>query len=242
MTLLDIKRNQERLDTFLNRVATMLIPNDRREQRVAEMRRTAFDRVMHEARWGENLSGPGSTVEYTLNTRANLLHVIREYGIDSMLDAGCGDIAWLPLVLEQLPSSFSYTGIDIVHDLISQHKSRCPQHQFEAMDFVNDKLPKADLIFCRDAIQHLPIRDALAALQNFSRSGARYLLTSTHPRCYGRRNGRDRRAGQCHDRNLMLKPFSLADPIVILSERDPAHKFLGLWPLPLETVNGDILG
>ena len=33
-----------------------------------------------------------------------------------------------------------------------------------------------DLILCRDTLQHLPLMAAVAALENFARSGARFLL------------------------------------------------------------------
>lgn len=36
-----------------------------------------------------------------------------------------------------------------------------------------------ELILCRDALQHLPLLSVVAALENFARSDARYLLVRT---------------------------------------------------------------
>ncbi len=52
----------------------------------------AFQKIYDEKRWGEtNLSGGGSTIEFTLRTREIILKVIDDYKIKSILDAACGD-------------------------------------------------------------------------------------------------------------------------------------------------------
>lgn len=236
-----IRRYGERAADLLHRVAMAFMTPAKRREYAARVRQHAFVRIMSEERWGSDLSGGGSTLDYTSVTRDIIEHVIRTCEIRSMLDAGCGDHAWMSLLIDKLNGDFRYVGGDIVPVLIERHRERHPDREFEVIDFVKDELPKCDLIFCRDVIQHLPVRDALAVLRNFSGSGARYLLTTTHLRRFGWRNGRDKRVGQCHDRNLLLKPFSLADPVAIFSEQDPAHKFLGLWKLPLRTVDGKAL-
>ncbi len=232
------RRYWERVVALVRRLAMLFMPRGRREAYASRIRRQVFSRIMHEERWGEALSGAGSTLEYTRVTQQIVEGVIREHGVKSMLDIGCGDFVWMPLVLDRLPADFRYVGADVVPDLIERHREQHPRHEFKTVDLVVDELPRCDLIFCRDLLQHLPVKDAIKALENFSRSGAAYLLTTTHLRCFGRRNARDKRVGKCHDRNLLLKPFNLADPIAIFSERDPSHKFLGLWELPLETVDG----
>jgi hypothetical protein len=140
----------------------------------------------------------------------------------------------MPVLLERLEPNFKYIGCDIVHNLIQQHKLLYPQYDFYQLDFVKDKLPTCDLIICRDALQHLPIDDIKKALENFSNTGAKYLLATTHIRYPQWKNKRNIRVGQCRDRNLLLEPFSLEDPIVIYSDSQISHKFLGLWKLPLK--------
>ena len=209
----------------------------------ARIRRDVFTRILNERRWGNAcVSGPGSTVEYTRGLRTVLRRVVGECEAASMLDAGCGAFEWMPLVLEELPVNFRYVGVDIVPDLIDKHSREHPRHEFRVVDFVCGDFARCDLIFCRDVLQHLPIADAITVLQNFSRSGARHLLTSTDPRRHGWRNRHDRRVGSCANRNLLVAPFDLADPVAIYGERDVDHKFLGLWELPLRRADGRPLG
>ena len=231
------KLYMERSVDLLQKVVAAFLPRSRRREYEAGIRRQAFARIASETRWGEpHLSGGGSTVEYTGVTREIVEKVIREYRVTSMIDVACGDFVWMPLILERLLEDFHYIGADIVPALIDQHSKAYPQYEFRLLDFVVDELPRSDLIFCRDALQHLPVADSIRALENFSSSGAKYLLATTHLRRFGWRNARDKRVGQCHDRNLLLKPYNLSDPIVIFSERDTGHKFLGLWALPLKNV------
>ena len=139
----------------------------------------------------------------------------------------------MPLLLEQFAGKVSYVGCDIVESLVKDHAEKYPRYEFRSIDFVVDEIPKAELIICRDALQHRPLPDIKTALKNFSASGAKYLLTTTHIRRFGFRNGRNIRPGRCRDRNLLMTPFNLPDPIVIYSEKYPdQHKFLGLWELP----------
>ncbi len=198
----------------------------------ATIRQRAFATIEAERRWGAAVvSGGGSSVRSTAACRDILVEVVQRVGARSMLDVPCGDFGWMPLVLERLPD-VAYVGGDIVGSLIRSHEARYPQHRFHHLDFVSDPLPVCDLIFCRDALQHLPVADIKQALANFSGSGASWLLASTHLRRAGWRNHRECRVGQCRDRNLMLPPFDLPDPVVVFAERDATHKFLGLWRLP----------
>lgn len=234
-----LKLYRERVFDVLHKTRAQLLPVSARETYETRIRRDAFGTIAKEGRWGGAFeSGWGSTVENTGVTRQVIVMALRDFSIRSMLDAACGDFSWMPLVLQQLPSDFRYIGCDIVPELISRNRDRYPQHEFRVLDFVADELPPCDLILCRDALQHLPVSDIKKALENFSRSEAKYLLCSIQLRRFGWRNGRDMRVGRCRDRNLLLHPFNLADPIVIYSEQDAAHKFLGLWRIPLTHTAG----
>lgn len=223
----------EQLFDILYRIRVFFLFSSGKDKYQSSIRSKAFIKIENERRWGkEHASGWGSTVSYTNLTREIIEDVVRNYNIQSMLDAACGDFAWMPLVLKKLPLKFKYIGCDIVPNLINANITAHPEIEFKLLDFVSDSLPICDLIFCRDALQHLPLTDIKNALLNFSNSGASFLLASTHLRRYGWKNGRENRVGQCRDRNLLLKPFSLPDPIAVYSEQDESHKFLGLWKLP----------
>ncbi len=226
---------RERISNIFNKIYTFFLPSQKKEEFQNKNRLAAFETIYEEKRWGnDNISGGGSTIEFTQNTREIIYKVINDFKCNSMLDAACGDFKWMPLMLHQLDANFKYIGCDISITLIQQHKLSHPLYDFYHLDFVNDKLPICELIFCRDALQHLPINDIKKALENFSKSGAKYLLTTTHIRYPKWKNKRDIRVGQCRDRNLLLEPFNLEDPIVIFNESQISHKFLGLWKLPLK--------
>lgn len=85
-------------------------------------RETAFSTIYRTAYWGkEHLSGVGSTVAATAPVRAVIEKTIKEFGIRSMVDVACGDMVWMPLVLDNLRRSghpIEFTGCDIVPSLI----------------------------------------------------------------------------------------------------------------------------
>ena len=228
----------ERTVDFLQRRRAAFMDPAKRQEYRAGIRKNAFQRIAHERRWGESLSGGGSTREYTRVTQKIVENVVRENELTSMLDVACGEFVWMPYVVERLANGFRYVGGDIVPDLVERHQANYPQHEFMVLDFVVDELPRCELILCRDVLQHLPVEDIRSALPRFSQSGAKYLLAMAHLRRFGWRNRRDKRVGRCHDRNLLLSPFNLDDPIAVYSEQDPGHKFLGLWKLPFEEKGG----
>jgi hypothetical protein len=200
----------------------------------SEARKQAFTSIYDEQYWGaDNLSGAGSSLPATADVREIVFKVVRDCRIRSIVDVACGDFVWMPLVLDQLENSVNYTGCDIVENLLVQHREKYPQYDFQSLDFVDGTIPEGELIICREALQHLPVKDIQAALRNFSDSGAKYLLATTHLRRSGIRNRRDIRPGRCRDRNLMIPPFDLPNPLVIYWERyEQRDKFLGLWTLP----------
>jgi len=128
---------------------------------------------------------------------------------------------------------FHYIGSDIVPNLIEGHKRKFPQYSWMHLDMCSDKLPVVDLVLCRATLQHLPLEHIFAALDNISRSGSKYLLATTFLRQDDLKNKHDIGMGDCNSRNLLKEPFCLSDPLVLHSEQDPWHYYLGLWALPL---------
>jgi len=73
-----------------------------------------------------------------------------------------------------------YTGADIVADLIlGNGQYEASKVHFCILNLIDDKLPKIDLVFCRDCLVHLSFRDTFRALHNICDSGSIYLLTTT---------------------------------------------------------------
>lgn len=166
--------------------------------------------------WGgsESVSGPGSDRAQTSVLEARLPGLFRELGVKSILDIPCGDFHWMKNV--DL-GSVSYIGADIVKELVDLNRSRYGNDaiKFMHLNLLEDPLPTADLVFCRDCLVHLANRDALAALRNIAESGSKYLLTTTFPT---RINTSDIATGQWRPINLTKEPFSLPEPMLIINE------------------------
>jgi hypothetical protein len=130
-----------------------------------------------------------------------------------------------------------YTGIDIVEGLIeaNQRKYANAQINFACLDIITDKLPAADVIFCRDCLVHLNFEQARKAIRNFQRSQATYLLTTTFT---DRTQNVDLgEKDMWRTLNLQLPPFNFPRPIRVINENctegdgNFADKSLGLWKL-----------
>jgi hypothetical protein len=191
-----------------------------------------FTNFFCENKWGgtESFSGQGSDLFQTAVIRRQLPALCRELKIRSMLDIPCGDFNWMQHV--DL-GTIAYTGADIVSELIA-HNSRyeLPNTRFCNLNLLKHKLPKVDLIFCRDCLVHFSFRDAFAALHNVCESGSTYLLTTTF--ASDRRN-QDIPTGSWHPLNLESLPFSFPPPIKLINEGCTqssgaySDKSLGLW-------------
>jgi hypothetical protein len=174
--------------------------------------------------WGndESVSGRGSTVAITAGVRHELPRLLERLGVGTMLDAPCGDFNWMKHV--EL-GGVHYIGADIVPELIESDDLLYGSlnRSFIVADITRDGLPKADLILCRECFVHLSYRFIRAALANFQKSGAGYLLTTTYP---GETN-HDILTGQWRPLNLEASPFNFPSPLEVIEETD--GRVLGLW-------------
>ena len=163
----------------------------------------------------ESASGPGSSLAQTGELRERLPLALQHLGIESLLDAPCGDFNWMRHVATGVAS---YVGIDVnartIADLQRAHGS--PRRRFVACDLTRDALPRADAIFCRDLLPHLSFAEIARVLANFRRSGARWLLTTTFT---GARPNVDTSDCNWRTLNLTLAPFGFPAPALLLDER-----------------------
>jgi SAM-dependent methyltransferase len=173
----------------------------------------------------ESLSGGGSTLKKTLSLRTELPKLFHQYGIKSILDAGCGDFHWM----KEIALGVHYIGTDIVKDVVSANQIRFGRDDvvFLEIDITKDDLPRTDLVLCRQVLFHLRFTDVFAALRNFQRSGARYLLATHFP--HAQLNSDIPMSGMCRAINFMRSPFNFPQPLTVLSEVD--EQCLALWEL-----------
>ena len=175
-----------------------------------------------ENRWGdsESVSGPGSNLERTAKLRSELPSLLEELNTRTLLDAPCGDFNWMKNTRVNLEQ---YIGVDIVPELIARNQSLYGDERtrFLFLDITRDKLPRADVILCRDCLIHFSNRHIASAIRNFKRSHSTYLLTNTYPQWSENKNIR---TGDFRYLNLLAPPFNLPPPIKQIDEKLPEER------------------
>jgi hypothetical protein len=129
-----------------------------------------------------------------------------------------------------------YIGADVIPELIARNQSLYGNERtrFEFLDLTRDKLPRVDVILCRDCFIHFSYRHIAAAIKNFKRSRSTYLLTTTYP---GWVDNKDIRTGDFRYLNLLLPPFNFSPPLKQIEEKTEEEraqyfgKTLALWKL-----------
>lgn len=123
--------------------------------------------------WGTNSegngwSGIGSSYEATIQYREFIESFLKEHAIKTVVDLGCGDwefsryINWFDAC---------YLGIDIVDSVIERNKQK---YQTDTINFIHANalaydLPAADLLICKEVLQHLSNEAILALCQQFKK-------------------------------------------------------------------------
>jgi hypothetical protein len=176
-------------------------------------------------------SGAGSEIDATAVLRDEIPALLRRLRARTLLDAPCGDFGWLARAdLGQV----DYTGADIVAGLVVRNEERyaAPGRRFLRLDLIQDALPRADVVLCRDCLVHLNYPQIFATFANLRRSGSRFLLTTTFVELDA---NADVDTGDWRPLNLCLPPFRLPEPEALIVEGCTevggayADKALGLW-------------
>jgi hypothetical protein len=112
----------------------------------------------------ETPCGAGSEVRHTINVRESLLKIVEKYNIQTVVDAGAGDLNWM----KYMDWDVDYKGYDLYprHDSVKQ------------FDLTKEILPESDLILCRHVINHLSIEYAQRCINNFQKSNSKYLAVT----------------------------------------------------------------
>jgi hypothetical protein len=112
-----------------------------------------FTNIYENNVWGG--SGIGSKLEVCEPLISMLEEYIRSNDIKTMVDIGCGDMQWMPSLLNKV--NIKYTGIDIVNSVIEKNKENHPDLNFinsNICDIDIQNMPDADLFFIKDVLQH----------------------------------------------------------------------------------------
>jgi hypothetical protein len=189
-----------------------------------------FTDVFRDNKWkdSESLSGPGSNMLKTQAIRKELPNLIRDLNCASILDVPCGDFFWMKMV----QMNIDYIGGDIVDDLIRNNIEQygSSTRQFIPLNVMEDKLPKTDLIFCRDCLVHFSYKHIFQTLINIKHSGSEFILTTTF---INKKSNANITTGAWRPINLERAPFHFPPPIKLIDEECTTGRFrdkcLGLW-------------
>jgi SAM-dependent methyltransferase len=149
-----------------------------------------FEKIYRERYWGALpdksrafYSGPGShdgtTVEIYLKAVKEFLS--RHRGIKTAADLGCGDFN----VGKALYGLFDrYYAVDVAENVVEKNKKRFKSSKVKwlCLSITEDDLPKADIAFLRQVLQHLSNRDIADFLSNIKGKYRFLVVTETQPK------------------------------------------------------------
>ena len=193
-------------------------------------RHARFSAIYRDNLWqnAESASGYGSTLDATRQARAGLEELVGRYGISSILDVPCGDFNWM----RELSFSGDYLGGDIVPELVEANNRTHgnPRRRFDVIDLVADNMPEADLVMCRECLNHLSLAEADAGLCNLAAAANKVLVVTHYP---NHPANADQPASFRYRRlNLTVAPFNLRAPDSMIYECDmEPGKVLAVWDL-----------
>lgn len=131
-----------------------------------------FDNIYRTSAWGTE-SGPGSDAETFKGYIEYLQNFLRVRGVKSIVDCGCGH---LQLIKQLDLTGIDYIGIDVAKSVIDKHLCSNPLPSAKSITFLHmdasnnvDDLPSADLLICKDVLQHLTNKQAAVILSKIHR-------------------------------------------------------------------------
>jgi 2-polyprenyl-3-methyl-5-hydroxy-6-metoxy-1,4-benzoquinol methylase len=174
-----------------------------------------FSKIYKEDLWHGG-SGAGSKLENVKEYVEILQKYIDKPEVKTVLDLGCGD--WQFSKFLDL-SSVSYLGVDVVESIIESNSTSysASNIKFISRDITTYEVPKADLIICKDVLQHLCNKDVVNILVKIITSSKFSLITNDFNPDNTENKDIDNGNYRCLD--LTLSPFYLDVVTVLESER-----------------------
>ncbi|NGX38615.1 MAG: hypothetical protein K1000chlam2_01790 [Chlamydiae bacterium] len=162
------------------------------------------------------------------NEQKRLQMLLQGFAIESIVDLPCCDLN----ILGQLDLGVKrYIGViekkEQAHALQAQFGSKI--RTFLDRDITKDLLPKVDLILCWDYLCTLTSQEARAALLQFKKSGAKFLLMRHYPEV---KENSENTTGVLQPINWKYPPYQFPEPIIQIMEKgDYGMENLALWNL-----------
>lgn len=159
----------------------------------------------------ETICGNGSLRSHSMLSRAALPQWCEKYGLQTICDAGAGDLHYI----RGVDWKVDYRAFDLIprSDDVSK------------IDITTERLPECDAILCRMVLNHLDETRILMALKLFRESAPCLIATQF--------NGEDlpQRSPQFTRLDLRKAPYGLGDPLESVQDGSEAICSLALWTL-----------
>jgi hypothetical protein len=135
-----------------------------------------------------------------------------------------------------MPDLPGYLGVDVAYPAIERAIARNPGRRYRCLDIRRVPVGHFNMVFTRDAMQHLSLAEGVELLEAIRFIGPKWLMASTYQ---GGENV-DIETGEAYSPDLTAEPFNLGKPEQLIPDgyayhegggiRDP-RKFMGLWRL-----------
>ena len=203
--MLEFFFNTFKLRKFINKIQQIIFIKNLKRKSIEKR----FTYIYKTNYWNdcESKSGPGSNLRSAKNAIFHIPKIIKKFNIKKLFDAPCGDFNWMYQLKKNV--EIDYLGADIVEELISVNKKyENDKTKFIKLDIINEKLPEADLMICRDCLFHFSNKDIFKFLNNFLLSDIKYILLTGHLSKEPKIQNKDIITGDFRYIDLFSEPFN----------------------------------
>ena len=143
-----------------------------------------LDRIYEQGRWGETFSsGPGShwppLVNAYVDCVKNFLKEKSNIKTNIIIDIGCGDFN---VGQNFMGHCHQYIGIDVSSKIIKKNQLQYKSERlsFVQIDACTQTIPKGNIVFLRQVLQHLDNQSISSLLSNLSSNTHEWLIVTEH--------------------------------------------------------------
>ncbi len=185
--------------------------------------------------------GVGSVLHWAehFGTISGIQNIIKKYNIKSVNMIGCGIFGNWEYKVGYKELGVDYRGYELVQAEVDRNKREFPEYDFEQFDMTRDVCRPADLIITRQVIQHLNSKEVISTIDNFRKSGSKFLLISQWDIEHNYEMfPNDFRVGFSlyNPKNLLKYPYNITDKFL---ENNIDYRAEGPWngpTLPLHAI------
>ena len=182
-----------------------------------------FTKIYAMGEWDdEGFSFSGSQMAVTKKYVQFLQDFLQKNHIRSVVDIGCGDWAFSRYIDWR---NIHYIGIDIVKSVVERNNQlfATPSIHFVYANVLEEDLPDADLVLCKDVFQHLSNADITKLLKKFRKFKHCLITDYVDPNTLSS-NNQDILSGGYHPIDLTKPPFRVKGKKVLLFQANFAPK------------------